>query len=33
VDRAVFSLPPAGEDVIIPKLDELAEAVGLKPRS
>jgi hypothetical protein len=29
VDRAVFSLPPAGADVIIPNLDELAAAVGL----
>jgi probable F420-dependent oxidoreductase len=29
VDRAVFSLPPAGPDVVIPKLDELAAAVSL----
>jgi len=29
VDRAVFSLPPLGPDVIIPKLDEWARALGL----
>jgi len=33
VDRAVFSVPPAGAEVIIPKLDELAAALGLKSRS
>ena len=30
VDRAVFSVPPAGVEVVIPKLDELAAAVGSK---
>lgn len=30
VDRAVFTLPPLGPDVIIPRLDDLAEAI---PRS
>jgi len=30
VDRAVFSLPPAGPEVTLPKLDQLAAAVGLK---
>lgn len=29
VDRAVFSLPPLGEDRVIPKLDEWAEALDL----
>ncbi len=29
VDRAVFSIPPAGPDAILPRLDGLAEAVGL----
>jgi probable F420-dependent oxidoreductase len=29
VDRAVFTLPPVGEDVVIPKLDEWSRAVGL----
>jgi len=29
VDRAVFSLPPLGEGVVIPKLDEWAEKLGL----
>ncbi|MEX1124785.1 MAG: LLM class F420-dependent oxidoreductase [Acidimicrobiia bacterium] len=33
VDRTVFSIPPAGADIIIPKLDALAEALGLQPRS
>jgi hypothetical protein len=33
VDRAVFSLPPAPADIIIPKLDELAAAVGPLPAS
>jgi hypothetical protein len=27
VDRAVFTLPPLGPDVVIPKLDEWANAV------
>jgi probable F420-dependent oxidoreductase len=30
VDRAVFSVPSASAEVIIPKLDELAAAAGLK---
>ena len=30
VDRAVFSLPPLGEDVVIPKLDEWASALELR---
>jgi probable F420-dependent oxidoreductase len=30
VDRVVFGLPPLGPDVVIPKLDELASAVGLE---
>ena len=30
VDRAVFSLPPLGEEVILPKLDECATALGLR---
>jgi hypothetical protein len=30
VDRAVFSLPPLGEEVILPKLDEWATALGLR---
>lgn len=29
VDRAVFSLPPLGRDVIVPKLDHLAKEAGL----
>lgn len=29
VDRAVFSLPPLGEEVVIPKLDEWADGLGL----
>lgn len=29
VDRAVFNLPPLGEDVVIPKLDEWSRALGL----
>jgi probable F420-dependent oxidoreductase len=29
VDRAVFSLPPAPADIVIPKLDELAAAISL----
>jgi probable F420-dependent oxidoreductase len=29
VDRAVFSLPPLGPEVVIPKLDEWAEGLGL----
>ncbi len=29
VDHAVFSLPPMGEDVILPKLTEWADKVGL----
>ena len=29
VDRAVFTLPPLGEDVVIPKLDEWSRAVEL----
>ena len=29
VDRAVFSLPPLGEDVVMPKLDEWAKDLGL----
>lgn len=29
VDRAVFSLPPLGPEVVIPKLDEWAIALGL----
>jgi probable F420-dependent oxidoreductase len=29
VDRAVFSLPPLDPDVVIPKLDEWADAIGL----
>lgn len=29
VDRASFSLPPLGADVVIPKLDEWASALGL----
>jgi probable F420-dependent oxidoreductase len=29
IDRAVFSLPPLGADVVLPKLDEWAGAVGL----
>lgn len=33
VDRAVFSIPPGDRDVVIPRLDELTEAVGLKPSS
>lgn len=28
VDRAVFSLPPLGPDVVLPKLDEWANAIG-----
>ena len=29
VDEAVFALPPLGADVVIPKLDQIAEAAGL----
>lgn len=29
IDRVVFSLPPMGADVVIPKLDEWAEGLGL----
>ena len=29
VDRAVFTLPPLGPDVVIPRLDKLAAAAGL----
>lgn len=29
VDRAVFTLPPLGADVVIPRLDTLAEVAGL----
>ena len=29
VDRAVFSLPPLGPDVVLPKLDEWAAEIGL----
>lgn len=29
VDRAVFNLPPLGEEVVIPKLDEWASALGM----
>jgi hypothetical protein len=29
VDRAVFTLPPLGKDVVIPKLNEWSRAVGL----
>jgi probable F420-dependent oxidoreductase len=29
VDRAVFNLPPLGADVIVPKLDEWSDAIGL----
>jgi len=29
VDRAVFALPPLGEDVVIPKLDEWSRSLGL----
>jgi len=28
VDRAIFSLPPLGPDVVVPKLDEWARAVS-----
>ncbi len=29
IDRAVFSIPPATADVVLPRLDALAEAIGL----
>lgn len=29
VDRAIFSLPPLGSDVVIPRLDKLASEVGI----
>lgn len=30
VNRAVFTLPPAGPEVVLPRLDELATEIGLK---
>lgn len=33
IDRAVFSIPPAPADVALPRMDTLAEAVGLTPAS
>lgn len=30
VDRAVFTLPPRGPDVVLPRLDELAGGIGLR---
>ncbi len=29
VDEAIFVLPALGQDIVIPKLDQLAEATGL----
>jgi alkanesulfonate monooxygenase SsuD/methylene tetrahydromethanopterin reductase-like flavin-dependent oxidoreductase (luciferase family) len=31
VDRVIFNLPPLGADVVIPRLDMLAETAGLSP--
>ncbi len=31
VDRVVFTLPPLGPDVVIPRLDMLADIAGLAP--
>jgi probable F420-dependent oxidoreductase len=33
VDEAVFNLPPLGPDVVIPKLDQIAQATGLDSKS